>query len=289
MEDGRGLRAFRDHVYRSYRLSPPVAWPVRGPRAKQRGIMVWNKRYSADDRENLSKFLTLASLKFRAAAITFDWVHWPDYTFEQQLELLSGTAIYITGPGTAIMNQPFLPDGSAVIALGTYRAWSFQSRWYSRLLLSGRQMVPHPGYMEQFMSAGVDYTRTLYYPLCNQLRRNRSGSLYDPGIMLTLVREAVRWIRSAHPVHAPDYRVNLAPDGRVVDELLKRDETFRRYYRDDRNHHDCGHSDFQWPEIVVRSLGGWGEDAPFFFHRCRLNATVLDEIKREQGFVNECV
>ena len=134
------------------------------------------------------------------------------------------------------------------------------------------------------MSAGVDYTHTLYYPLCGQLRQNRS--LYDQGIILSLVREAVRWIRSDHPVHAPDYRVNLAPDGRVVDELLKRDETFRQYYRDDRNHHDCG--SFSWPEIVVRRLGGWGEDAPFFFHQCRLNATALEEIKQEQGFADDC-
>lgn len=288
MEDGNGLQAFRQHMFQSYHLSPPKAWSVRAPSERLRGIVVWNKRFTKDDMSVLSVFLSRVNNETSVGQLTFDWMHWSDYTFERQLSVLSETFIYVSGPGTAIMNQPFLPDGAAIIALGTYNAWEFQKHWYSPWFLDERQMAMHPGYMEQFMSAGVDYTHTLYYPLCDQLKRKQMGSLLDADILLDLVRDALQWISSNHAEHAEDYRVNLSPDGKVVDELLKRDETFRAYYRDDKHHHDCGHSAFQWPEMVVRRQGGWAEDSPFFFHKCKLNTSILEAIKVEQDFADEC-
>lgn len=283
MENGYGLQAFRSHMFQSYRLTPPIGLIPRDPNRKLLGILVWNKRFTRADLEILNVFLT----KFKNHSesdplLSFGWVHWSDYTFKQQLQLLADTAIYVSGPGTAIMNQPFLPDGAAVVALGTVEPWIFQRQWYSSWFLSERQMGRHPGFMEQFMSAGVDYTRTLYYPLCNP------NSVLDADILLNLVLEASRWVRSDHAMHAPDYRVNLSPDGQIVDELLKRDPTFLAYMRDGQNHPDCGYSPFQWPEIIVRRLGGWGSDAPFFFHKCDMNATVLATIKIEQHFRDDC-
>jgi len=93
---------------------------------------------------------------------------------------------------------------------------------------------------------------------------------------------------SMFPIPVPR-GANLAWDGRVVQELLRRDPLFREYISDPVTHKACATGTYFWPEIIVREkgesllripkiqsnhrdAGGWSNG------ECLLNRTLLAEI-----------
>ena len=209
VEHGYGLRLFRNHMYRSFNITfrsfISFSYPRFMDRTRIQGIIVHNKRYSESDIAALRG--AIEDLKH----ITVEYIDWSKMSIQDQLLLLRDTDLYISGPGTGIMYHPFLTDGSVLIALGHHDYFSYQSRFYNQIFLSKRQLERTVGFMEQMVTAGIDYIRALYYPICERHRGIRKD------IVLDLVNRGVNIIRSNFSIPLRDYRVNLAPDGLVVD------------------------------------------------------------------------
>jgi len=110
------FRRLREHMLVRFQLPPST----RGTSSVLRAITISNKRFTHDDRLALTRALA------DAQGITGKWVDWATMDFRTQLLTLSETHIHISGPGTALVNQPFLPDGSVHINLGACSVFPFQ-------------------------------------------------------------------------------------------------------------------------------------------------------------------
>lgn len=157
-----GMRHFRDRLFRVYGLPLPV--PIErcsnGVHVRQgnmscelpRGIIVDNKRFTARDKQVFA-----ASAHEQRRKIVMQYLDWGDVQggFRGQLALLSRTHVYVTGPGTGMLNHPFMPDGAVVVNVG---------EWLTRHRATcGR---PHPHFMEVDVIAA-----TWYYQSALQLSR----------------------------------------------------------------------------------------------------------------------
>lgn len=78
--------------------------------------------------------------------LSIKYIYWSEYLdFKKQLEILSCTNIYISGPGTGLLNFPFISDPGIIINLGgLYRGC--------------------PIFMEQYIEEGSMHFVSLYYP-----------------------------------------------------------------------------------------------------------------------------
>lgn len=126
--------------YREETVSPEAARQNK----KLRVLCVFNKRHTPAD----------AMVYYRAEQkyhdrFAFTYIQdWSLLKMPQQLELVRHTDIYVTGPGTALMNAPFLDDNKAAILIGSWQA------------LEGKKI---PFFMEQqLVGGGTDYIFTLF-------------------------------------------------------------------------------------------------------------------------------
>jgi hypothetical protein len=253
----------RQHMLARFAL-PPSPARLSQPHGSLRAVAVHNKRFSPGDYLAITQALEDALPVVSGQLV--DWRDLPD--FRAQLELISGTQIHLSAPGTGMMYQPFLPDGAIHVNLGSCALFPFQVSLWGRLmsLIYPGYSKPSPGFMEQAMVASTPYHRALYYPIaevCAGLTRERlrsliahAAALYDSGFEIPVPRG-----------------VNLSPDGFVAQGLLLADPLFREHLTDPVAHKDCATGKYFWPEIVVRQVGGWATG------ECRLNTTLLTELK----------
>ena len=195
-------------------------------------------------------------------------VNWDGMAFRDQLRLLSKTQIHMSGGGTACTNQPFMPDGAVHINLGACRHFTFTESVYYGVFYPGYR-DPLPGYMEQSMAVSTPYHRALYYPLdevCKGLTVRR---------LHALIQQAVALIDDSFPIPVPR-GTNLAPSGRLLQELLRRDPQFREYISDPVAHKPFSTGTYFWLEIILHPAGPWGPGG-----ECKLNRTLLEELKAE--------
>lgn len=68
-------------------------------------------------------------------------------TFRQHLQLLRNTDIHISGPGTTMMYQQFLPDGSVIVNLGDIDTGNTMDEYMAEGAphLRALYAIPHPG------------------------------------------------------------------------------------------------------------------------------------------------
>jgi hypothetical protein len=227
-------------------------------------IAVNNKRFSDGDRRAL-----ISAFEKASSVINGQLVDWREFDFRKQLALLSATHIHISGPGTAITNQPYLPDGAVHINLGACSVFPYQEQWYAKLLYPSTFADGIPGYMEQSIVASCPYNRALYYPL----DRICSAGLEEERLSVIL-KEAYTVYTDLFPIPLPR-GVNLAPSGMIVQELLRRDVEFRKQITDPVAHKDCSTGSYFWPEIIINEHGPWSDAIGL----CKLNHTLLSELK----------
>lgn len=187
-------RLFRDRMYRAYKLEPPPAVSARPGDAPFRAILIENKRYPKTMLESLvSAFHADKSLK---NGMTLELISWsPNVThlsmqngdLTEHLKVIRSTDVHISGPGTGQMYQTLLPDGAVHINLGAPAG------------------CPR-GYMEEYMAEGAPYLRALYY--------TNPGGLIDPGMFLSVVRQAKEILTRGLSMPVP-IGTNLSPVGQV--------------------------------------------------------------------------
>jgi hypothetical protein len=262
------LRLYRNFVYGRLGMQPPSTRRVQVLGTLQ-AIAVNNKRFSGSDKKAI-----VAAFDDVSASVAGNWVDWRKMTFREQIQLLAKTHIHLSAPGTGMIYHPFMNDGSVHVNLGSCSLFHFQTGlggvlmnfWYPGYT------SPIPGYMEQSIAASTPYQRALYYPadqICAGLTRER---------VRAIINQAVRVYRSNFSIPIPRGE-NLAPEGRIVEELLRRDPVFSDHLSDPIAHKPCSTGEYFWPEIVVREAGGWRTGV------CRLNHTLLEQIKYEQGYL----
>ena len=223
-------------------------------------IAVHNKRFTRND------YIALEGALHSVAGRLVDW---SGMDFRLQLQLISNTKIHLSAPGTAMMYQPFLPDGAVHVNLGACTRYQYQTTVWAAILSLYYPGYTDPiqGYMEQSMVASTSYQRALYYPaneICGGLTRVRL-------LFLLQQAEAIYASNFSIPVARG---VNLSPEGRIVQALLRTDPVFREHIANSVAHKECATGRYIWPEIIVREQGGWATG------ECRLNRTRLGELKQ---------
>ena len=110
--DINGIKKFRDRMLKVYNINNDS----KINNAKKKVIIVDSNRYSIDTKNTLYKinsYLNTTNL-YDCNYITWNNIK----SFKNQLELVNCVDIYISGPGTGMLNFPFLNDNKRVINIG---------------------------------------------------------------------------------------------------------------------------------------------------------------------------
>lgn len=187
-----GMRLFRNHMFWSHGVKlneKPKNRDIKSLRA----FVVDNKRYTQNDRKALAESIELAAKE----GMNITQIHWGQYwPFQKQLQLLTDSDIYITGPGTGMMLSPFMSDGSVILQLSD----CFKRYGYA-----------HPSSEEEYVSEGTPYMRAVYYNSSIRLK-----GLQVPEL-LRLYRESFKLSQQGFEIPVPR-RINLSAEGRVFVE-----------------------------------------------------------------------
>jgi hypothetical protein len=258
------FRLLRQHIFTRF-LLPPSPPRLKLPHGSLNAIAVQNKRFSSRDCMTI-----VSAFEYVFPNISGRFVDWGKVNgFRAQLEIISDTQIHLSGPGTGMMYQTFLPDGAVHVNLGNCALYNFQTSVWGALLslIYPNYSKASPGYMDQCMVASTPYHRALYYPIAEAC----GGGMTRDGLV-SLMNEASMIYDSEFEIPVPR-GINLSPDGLVVQGLLRGDPLFREYLMDTVAHKSCSTGFYFWPEIIVRQVGGWATG------ECRLNVTLLGELK----------
>jgi len=185
-------RAFRHAAYKNLGLEQPQPARTKGP---FRVIMIENKRFGGLH-ELLADLKKLGSMKdFDIRVISWSKTQQRSKqsgNITEHLDIISHTDVHMSGPGTGMMYQTFLPEGAVHINLGAGGGSAFA------------------GYMEEYMAEGAPYLRALYYRPPHRSKQGR----FDVGTVEKLLLEAKRLLQSG--AHRPTaIGSNLSPVGRV--------------------------------------------------------------------------
>lgn len=155
-------RLFRDRMYEVYNIIPKYENPIEG-------IIVDNKRYNDYEKGVLQSIIKHFK---RSKIIKLSYIDFRNYTtFYNQLKLLSRIHIYISGPGTGLMNFPFIPDPGVVIHLGHIHFGC-------------------PQYLEQYMLEGSPHYKAFYYSPEKRMKR------MNYSYVINLIENAYNYIKS---------------------------------------------------------------------------------------------
>lgn len=168
---------------------PPVS--KTGP---WRVIMIENKRYSLRRlakrlQEKTGPGAPLEGFQISSVSWSPSAGGGSGSNFSRHLEILGVADVHITGPGTAMMYQPFLRDGAVHINTGI-PSWVGQ------------------GYMEEYLAEGSPHVRALYYP------RRTGRPLFEDDVFVELLQKARKLLQAGMQQPEP-VGANLSPVGKV--------------------------------------------------------------------------
>lgn len=251
------FRLLRTHLHRQFDVPFVLAPSIYHISA----IAVDNKRFTDGERDTIKR-----ALQSVAPDIQGRLINWASMSFRDQLILLAQTQIYVSSVGTAIINQPFMPDGSVLINLGSCHQFSYQAGIIPSLLFPSSYTAPMAHYMEQSIVASTPYHKALYYPLdeiCKGLKTRR---------IVDLLESAAHIVKSKFAIPVPRGS-NLAVTGRIVQELMRMDPDFRERLSNPVAYKECSTGTYFWPEIVLNPNGPWSSSA--WWTPCKLNQTAV--------------
>ena len=285
-----GTRLFRVRMYRMFNHLPPRPrrsfMERRAANATLKAILIHNKRFSPRELEEIQALVAQANNDTRLN-VNLQFVDYrampagPRFganagllaeehlDLETHLKLLASVDIHISGPGTAQMYVPFLPDGSVAVSVGQVRCRQAGAGKFECLSVS---------HMEQYLAGGCPYLRAIYYPRAERVRGVKEAGLR------ALVEEAAALIRSDFAIpadsgEAGSGEANLAGDARLFREMCARDPVFRRM----TTNRSGGWSSCNsfWVEDWLMGIKGWTAS-----RECDhgYNKTQLAELKAKHGF-----
>merc|ERR1712232_1312639 len=112
------MRKFRDRLIEAYGVSRASAVPMTKSNPRMLFIL-GNKRYTSQDVDVLYKAAAILRTRFNWTNIKS--VKWQGFrSFRRQLQVVLDTDIYLSAPGSSLLNAPFLPDGAVVINVGSW-------------------------------------------------------------------------------------------------------------------------------------------------------------------------
>jgi len=207
---------FRDRMLRAYNVTPRLSANFgRGGLAMfsplPRGeivqiIVVDNKRYGPEGRQTLRGAMGIWNEEAHGSGIA-SYVKWGGMDLPAQMRILAKVHVYVSSPGTGLLNAPFMSDGSILVALGAPKG-SWGLRW--RI----------PSFMEQNIAgAGTPYIKTIYMHPQDMMRpSNCTDAFLTQSVVLGLLRQAQELVvKGVHlPVPVID---NVSPDARVFLEF----------------------------------------------------------------------
>mmetsp|Transcript_13522 Transcript_13522/g.37357 ORF Transcript_13522/g.37357 Transcript_13522/m.37357 type:complete len:579 (-) Transcript_13522:95-1831(-) len=157
---GEYLQSFRDRTLEGFGLPPSHPLPFCSSKVfqtenNQNSLQVTifdNKRYSSHEREVFLQLLheNQQSSFENSSRLHIQFVKWDNFSAAEQIEIISKTDIYVSGPGTGIVFSPFARDGSVVINLGFLSSSYFQMT----------------GYIDEYFVQGAPHQRGLFYDRC---------------------------------------------------------------------------------------------------------------------------
>ena len=110
------VHIFRDRVYVTQGLPPPAPLSANKS-AIQKACIFSNKRFTKEDNLAIQEMKKVINAQNVTEGLIVENFHFGT-SLKQQLEDLSKIAIYITGPGTGLLEHIFLPDGGVVVNVG---------------------------------------------------------------------------------------------------------------------------------------------------------------------------
>lgn len=225
-------KLIRNRMYDVFSIKPDFSYPIYG-------IIVNNKRYSMKEKEMLHRVIAYYKLnKF----IRLQYIDYKNYsTFENQLKLLSKTHIYISGPGTGLLNFPFMSDPGVVIHLGHIHFGC-------------------PQYLEQYILEGSPHIKAIYYS--PQLRMKEMNYSYA----LELINSARRFIEKNNDIYV-NKDDNLNEIGKLYVKICKEHKTL------------CENliKEYDWGYGKCRGI--WAENVVFFPSLYRKIPQLNDVVK----------
>lgn len=212
---GRELKAsslFRKKVYARLGLPEPSRSP---PKSELQGIIIHNRRFGTEGAP--PEWAVELIDKAKEQGVNLKYINWSRVlpaserqgsnvannpspgldTFRSHMQILLDTDIHISAPGTAMMYQQFLRDGSVHINLGED--------------VTKKVDAGVPQYMEEYMAEGAPYIKALYhYP-------HGCGKFVCPVAdnIIELVQEAKQLITDRFEIPVP-VGANISPVGKVT-------------------------------------------------------------------------
>jgi len=259
------LRKFRDRIFSQLGIQPREGCPFE--KRRLRANIFDNKRYSDKERMAIVDVIKRSSSLSNVSVQFIDWSTLK--TTRDQLQVVSDTDIYISGPGTGIMFSSFLNDGSIVINLGSKR-------------LEHSDVFPIPSYMEEYIAAGSPHVRALYYDRC-------SFPEIIPQELTNLILQADSLARTCFDTSNDNYSsgVNKSPIAKVYSQVFNKMtedlETTPRYFYDSR-FGDCDWAEefvFQVPSCMEAiDTYGWDQN--------KYSRAIKESLEENKIDVHQC-
>eukprot|EP00730_Choanoeca_flexa_P008697 TRINITY_DN12524_c0_g4_i10.p1 TRINITY_DN12524_c0_g4~~TRINITY_DN12524_c0_g4_i10.p1 ORF type:complete len:955 (+),score=276.38 TRINITY_DN12524_c0_g4_i10:123-2987(+) len=183
---------YRKQMFWAHDVPLPPYRPKR-PKSELSAIVIDNRRYSKEEK---AMFET-AIEQLGKEGLKVEYINYKDFfPFAEQLKLLARTDIYISGPGTGMMLQPFMADGSVMINLQD---------------IFKRYGMAHVSAEEEYVTESTSYMRGLYYD--SHIRMD-GLQLQE---FLRVTREAFELVHAGFDMPVKP-RSNLSPEGIVFVE-----------------------------------------------------------------------
>jgi len=269
------MSQFRDRMLRAYGLPVSRGVVPVPPDRDLNVIIISNKRFMPKEEEALNAIVDRLNKKGGVRAEFIDWgkVGSGPGKFKEHLRRTQEADIYVSSIGTALQYVPFMKDGKVYIATGS--VWRRSGQYF-------------PTFMEQQLAgAGTPYLRTLYADPGGVFRAklphpDLGDDGFFSGVNGTLVQElmdqAEVLVRKGFEIPV-DPEDNLSVEGRLLVDLIKRDEAAGKTLMANRNGavHDCAL--LLWNEAVVYEVGPWRKGA-----QCgSAHHTLLRQMRKEYG------
>lgn len=162
-------KLLRDRMYKAFNITPTFNFPLLG-------VIVHNKRFSVYEIELLKN---LTNYYNNNKIIQLQYIDYANISgFYNQLKLLSKVHLYISGPGTGLLNFPFISDPGIVIHLGHVHFGC-------------------PQYLEQYILEGSPHIKTIYYS--SKMRMKKMNFTY----LVNLINKSLKYIEKNSSFYIP--------------------------------------------------------------------------------------
>ncbi|CAG9466192.1 unnamed protein product [Pedinophyceae sp. YPF-701] len=250
------MEHFRDRLFQGF----GVQLKKRQKGDVVKALVISNKRYSPEEIAEIQAAIAELDGKDN---FSVQWIEWPQYPgLPRQFELLSDADIYLSGPGTGLLNHMYMREGSVLVNVGEIR-----SRLNNRF----------PSFIEQYIAEGTPYQRALYYPSNKRMHGIKGEEISK------LLLQAKGIVEQGFKVPVPPLE-NLSVEGKIFSLYCTENEEEGQDMLDHMN----GNSAFGWDrctddgwlESVVYEAGGWQLESQLHDGvHCTLNRERLKKLR----------